>query len=124
MSYVADDKYFTPNLRAADSLKEIVMEQDALLAEMEAAWDQVRAEGRAVGRAIERRLILMERAAPLLTESALSRCTAALEQMDLEALPTVAEVDRVSSRGGYLIPHICQRILPGRVVIYLVAAEF
>ena len=75
--------------------QEMVMEQDPLLAEMEAAWEQVRAEGQAKGRAKERRLMLLEQAAPHLTEAVLSRCTAALEQMDLAALedlPSVAFV--------------------------------
>ncbi len=96
MSYVTKDKYFAPNFRTANSLREIVMSKDTLVAEMEAGWDQVR-EG---GREEERRLMVLELAAPHLTESALSRCSAALEQMDLEALPTVTEVARVSSRGG------------------------
>ena len=109
MSHVANEKYvFTPNLRNAKSLEEIVMEQDTLVAEMEAGWDQVQAKGEEIGeargevrgQAIQHRLVLLELAAPHLTESALSRCSAALEQMDLAALPTVTEVARVSSRGG------------------------
>ena len=116
MSYVTKDKYFAPNFRTANSLREIVMTQNTLEAEMEAGWDQVQvigevigeARGQAIGevigeargQAIQHRLVLLELAAPHLTESALSRCSAALEQMDLEALPTVTEVARVSSRGG------------------------
>ncbi len=105
MSHVANEKYFfTPNLRNAKSLEEIVMEQDTLVAEMEAGWDQVQVIGEVIGeargQAIQHRLVLLELAAPHLTESALSRCSAALEQMDLAALPTVTEVARVSSRGG------------------------
>ena len=83
-----------PDNRTPD--QEMVMEQDPLLAEMEAAWEQVRAEGRAE----ERRRMLLEQAAPHLTAAVLSRCSAALEQMDLAALPTVKEVDRVLSQGG------------------------
>ena len=44
--------------------------------------------------------MLLEQAAPHLTAAVLSRCSAALEQMDLAALPTVKEVDRVLSQGG------------------------
>ncbi len=75
---------------------------------MEAGWDQVQAKGEEIGeargevrgQAIQHRLVLLELAAPHLTESALARSSAALEQMDLAALPTVTEVARVSSRGG------------------------
>ena len=120
MSYVTKDKYFAPNFRTANSLREIVMTQNTLEAEMEAGWDQVQVIGEVIGeargevigeargevigeargQAIQHRLVLLELAAPHLTESALSRCSAALEQMDLAALPTVTEVARVSSRGG------------------------
>ena len=55
MSYVTKDKYFAPNFRTANSLREIVMTQNTLVAEMEAGWDQVREGGRARGE--ERRLM-------------------------------------------------------------------
>ena len=80
------------------------MDQDYVLAERDAAWDVVRDEGYAIGlakgRAKERRRRFLKQAAPHLAAAALSRCSAALEQMDLAALPTVDEVDRVLSQGG------------------------
>ena len=43
--------------------------------------------------------MLLELAAPHLTAAVLSRCSAALEQMDLAALPAVIEVVRVLAQG-------------------------
>ena len=125
-----------------------LMEQDNVLAEMEAAWDHVRAEGLAQGlaeglaeglakglaeglaeslaeglakgRAKERRRMLLKQAAPHLTAAALSRCSAALEQMDLATLPTVIEADRVLAQGGY-VPRKLERLLTQMDQDYLLA---
>ena len=112
------------------------MEQDYLLAEMRAAWNHVRAEGLAEGlakglaeglaeglakgRAKERRRMLLKQAAPHLTRAALSRCSAALEQMDLATLPTVIEADRVLSQGGD-VAHKLERLLTRMDQHYLLA---
>ncbi len=55
---------------------------------------------------------------------ALTRCPAQQDPGGPELTDTQVSPGGGLALVGYLIPHICQRNLPGRVVIYLVAAEF
>ena len=100
---VADTGHFTPRLRSARTLEEIVMDTQTLTAELNAAWEQIRAEGRAQGRAQGRaenraeltemrRRELLDAAAPYLSPETLHRCDRALSLRDWDDLPHVADV--------------------------------
>ncbi len=108
---VADAGHFTPRLRAARSLEDIVMDAQTLTAELNEAWNQVRAESRAEGRAEGRRQDLLEMAAPHLSAAALDRCAAVLSRRDWEDLPPVTAV--VQALGGSNVPQTLETLLTG-----------
>ncbi len=112
---VADTGHFAPRLQSARSLEDLVMDTQTLTAELNEAWDQIRAEGHAEGHAEGyaegRRQDLLEMAAPYLSAAALDRCAAALSRRAGENLPSVNAV--VQALGGPDVPQTLEILLTG-----------